>query len=161
MTVIDEGGARAERYETVVGPVEDQVRRALVARYGVDVGTDAAAEAIAWAWEHLEELTAMANPAGYLFRVGQSATKRLFRWRRPAPVFPPEPAHPEMGVFDVDLFDALTQLKPDQRVAVLMVHGYGFTYRDVANVLDTTESAVTNHVHRGLAKVRRILGDDR
>ena len=31
-----------------------RVRRGLVATYGVDVGTEAAADARAWAWEHRE-----------------------------------------------------------------------------------------------------------
>jgi RNA polymerase sigma factor (sigma-70 family) len=151
----------AERFDRVVAPVEQRVRRALVARYGVDVGDDAASDAIAWAWEHVDRLAGATNPAGYLFRVGQSAARRRFRWRRPAPSFPREPADPELGSLDVDLFDALKQLKADQRVAVVMVHGYGFTYREVAEVLDTTETAVTNHVHRGLRRVREILGAER
>lgn len=44
------------------------LRRALVARYGIDVGRDAAADALAWAVEHWPDLSAMANPVGYLYR---------------------------------------------------------------------------------------------
>ena len=56
-----------------VGPL---VRRALVARFGTDVGADAAADAIAWGWEHGRAITSMANPGGYLYRVGQTSARR-------------------------------------------------------------------------------------
>jgi DNA-directed RNA polymerase specialized sigma24 family protein len=40
-----------------------------------------------------------------------------------------------------------------------MVHCYGYRYRDVAEVLGVSDAAVTNHVHRGLARLRTLLGD--
>ena len=46
-------------------------------------------------------------------------------------------------------------------MAVLLVHGYGFSYREVAEVLDVSEAAVTNHVHRGLRKLRSRLEGER
>ncbi|MEO8695965.1 MAG: sigma factor-like helix-turn-helix DNA-binding protein [Acidimicrobiales bacterium] len=48
-------------------------------------------------------------------------------------------------------------MKPDHRVAVLLVHGYSFTYREVAALLGVSEAAVTNYVHRGLTRLRSIL----
>ena len=40
------------------------VRRALVAAYGLEVGTEAASDATAWAWEHRDALGSMKNPKG-------------------------------------------------------------------------------------------------
>lgn len=40
------------------------LQRALVARYGVDVGPDLHAEALAYAWEHWDRLSTMTNPIG-------------------------------------------------------------------------------------------------
>ena len=40
-----------------------RVRRALLARYGVDLGTEAWADAVAWAWEHRDEIASMSNSA--------------------------------------------------------------------------------------------------
>lgn len=155
--------ARTGRYDQVVTPLVSRLRRALVARFGVDVGCDAAADALAWAWEHLDRVESVANPAGYLFRVGQSSAKRAHRWRRRSVSFPEERRddvsdYAALGVGDV--FDALKDLPANQRVSVLLVHGYGFTYREVADLLDVTEAAVTNYVHRGLAKARTLLGED-
>lgn len=149
--------SRPERYERAVAPLERTLRRALVARFGVDAGCDATADALAWAWEHLDRIESMANPAGYLYRVGQSAAKRARRLRRPAPVFPRE--NQLDGQTGTDLFDALRRLPQSHRVAIVMVHAYGFTYREVADLLEVSESAVTNYVHRGLAKARILLED--
>lgn len=133
------------------------LRRALVARNGLADGSDAAAEAAAWAWEHRGELAGMTNPAGYLYRVGQSSLRRRrFRDRQRSSLIPDVVAR-DSPPFDDALFAALKRLTEAQRVSVVMVHMYGFSYRDVADVLDVSEAAVTNHVHRGLARLRRIV----
>lgn len=108
---------RAARYGRVVAPIEDRLRRALVARYGVDVGCDAAADSLAWAWEHLDRVESAANPAGYLFRVGQSSAKRMRRWHRRPISFPAESPPDGAGTrpsdeLGGDIFDALRSL-PD------------------------------------------------
>lgn len=138
--------------------IEPRLRRALVARYGLDTGSEVAAEAMAWGVEHAEQLAAMENPAGYLYRVGQSAARRWLR-QRATVVFPREPQWPDAPELPGDVFEELRRLKPHQRVAVLLVHGYGFTYREVADLLEVTEAAVNNYVHRGLKTLRTRLED--
>jgi DNA-directed RNA polymerase specialized sigma24 family protein len=153
------GDARRDEYDRLVAPVNERVRRALVAHYGVEVGTDATADAMGWAWEHLDRLSGLHNPAGYLFRVGQSAARRHRRWHHATTGFPDGGQWVANNVPDLDddLIDALKLLPSKQRVAVLLVHGYGFTYREVADILDVTEAAVTNHIHRGLITLRNSL----
>jgi RNA polymerase sigma factor (sigma-70 family) len=139
--------------------LEQTVRRALVARNGLDVGSDAASEAMAWALQHGDRLAGTANPVGYLYRVGQTAARRHRRWsvRHVGLGFEPLAADHESR-FDAELFDALRKLRRDQRVAVVLVHCFAYSYREVADVLDISEAAVTNHVHRGLARLRSLLG---
>ena len=98
----------------------------------------------------------MANPGGYLYRVGQTSARRAHR-RVARSAFPVEPVWVDAPNLPGDVFDALHRLKPDQRVAVLMVHGYGFSYRETADVLQVAESAVRNHVHRGMRRLRSEL----
>lgn len=148
--------AAASRADLVV-KIEPRLRRALVAHYGLDVGSEVAAEAVAWGVEHAEELAAMDNPAGYLYRVGQSAARRWLRGR--AVVFPREPQWHDGTDLPGDVFEELKRLKPGHRVAVLLVHGYGFTYQEVADLLEVTEAAVNNYVHRGLKTLRQRLED--
>lgn len=58
------------------------LRQALIAAYGPNVGPDVTAEAFAYAWENWDRLKAMQNPAGYLYRVGQSQRGPAARQRR-------------------------------------------------------------------------------
>lgn len=136
--------------------LEPKLRRALVARYGREVGSEASADAVAWAWEHRGRLATVDNLAGYLYRVGQSSVRRGRRAAR-APLFPEERSHPGEPELPGDVFQELARLKPEQRVAVLLVHGYGFSYRDVAELLDVSEAAVTNYVHRGMKRLRSTM----
>lgn len=64
-------------FTVFVTETEPRLRHALVARFGPDSGRDATAEALAYGWEHWAKVRAMANPAGYLFRVGQTHARRL------------------------------------------------------------------------------------
>ena len=148
-------GASAETSKLLID-IEPRLRRALVARYGVDIGVEAAADAIAWGCEHADRLVEIDNPSGYLYRVGQSAARRQLRAGRAQLRFPAEEIRAETEL-PGDVFEELKRLKPEQRVAVLLVHGYGFTYREVAEVLSVSEAAVTNHVHRGMKRLRRRL----
>jgi RNA polymerase sigma-70 factor (ECF subfamily) len=98
----------------------------------------------------------MANPVGYLYRVGESRGRRLaLRWRR-LEVLAADPLTSD-GVVDVDLQRALLRLRPDKRVAVLLVDAHGHSYREAAEILGVPVTTVTNHVHRGRQRLRRIL----
>ena len=148
--------SREAAYEAFVATGGLRLRRVLVARYGPEVGVEVAADALAHAWERWDDVARMANPDGYLYRVAQSATRRHLRWRR-RPNFPPEepssPGDPEPG-----LPAALAALPEAQRVAVLLVHAHGWSYEEAAEVLGVPVSTVRNHLHRGVAKLRRSLG---
>ena len=51
----------------------------------------------------------------------------------------------------------LAQLSDRQRVAVVLVHGFGWTLREVAELTNTKVTTVQNHLERGLAQLRRGL----
>ena len=157
--VVDESGRdeRRLRFERDIPSLERTLGRAFAARYGLDVGAEVTAETVGWAWEHWDRISEMDNAAGYLYRVGQSAARRHIRWARRRVALPVEPRWDDAPAMQGDVFDALARLKPDHRVAVLLVHGYSFTYREVADLLGVSEAAVTNYVHRGLARLRSIL----
>lgn len=149
-------------FESFVDEARGRLRKALVARYGPDVGVEATAEAIAYAWQHWQRVSQMDNATGYLYRVAQTAVRRHRRWRR-ATTLPPERAHPDVADgratsgLDKGLHDALTGLGADQRVAVVLVHGYSWGYQEVADLLGVPVSTVRNHVHRGLVRLRATL----
>jgi hypothetical protein len=118
-------------FSQFVTEVEPRLRRALVALRGAEAGRDATAEALAWAWEHWPEVEAMANPAGYLYRVGQSRS----RWKPER--FAPAVVAPTDGFgFEPGLVPALARLSDRQRTAVVLVHGCGWSLQEVADALD-------------------------
>ncbi len=158
---IDEGSAPEELFEDFFVAAEPRLRAGLTSLYGREVGREATAEAMAWAYEHWDRLRGMDNPVGYLFRVGQSRSRGL---RRPRPaVFAADVVVSEPDV-DPRLVGALGALPARQRVAVVLVHGYGWTHGEVAAFLGISSSTVATHVGRGLTRLRVALGvvvDDR
>jgi DNA-directed RNA polymerase specialized sigma24 family protein len=137
-------------FEEFVRDATPRLLRAFVSSRGEEAG-DAVAEALAYAWEHWDEVNAMSNPMGYLFRVGQSRTRRRRRPRLPAPE--------QVGVPDVEpaLIPALLRLPVTQRTAVWLVHACQWRYAEVAEAMGTTTSTVGNHVRRGLERLRTAL----
>lgn len=130
-----------------------RVRAALVAAYGPDVGMDAAAEAIAYGWENWDRLQTMGNPAGYMYRVGQSAAGKL---RRPAGLLPAPPPE-RMPDIEPGLVPALNDLSENQRVCVVLVHAYDWSQVEVAELLDITPQTVRTHLRRALAHLQSAL----
>ena len=57
-----------------------------------------------------------------------------------------------------NLAGALGALTERQRVAVSLVHGYGWTLREVADLCGLQITSVQNHLERGLARLRDRLG---
>ncbi len=143
-----------EDFAEFAARVEPRLRRALVAWCGLDVGTEATADAMAYAWEHWVDLAAMDNPAGYLFRVGQSRSRRYRRRQVQLPAVPVA----ELPDVDPRLPAALAALSPQQRTAVLLVHAHDLTYADAAAVLDCSVSTLRNHLDRALTRLRDRLG---
>lgn len=155
-----EGAVSEEGFAAFVDDHGERLRRVLVAAYGVEVGNDVCAEAHAYAWEHWDEVRELDNPVGYLYRVAQSSARRHWRWSRPVALPVERPA--EDRTPRPDLGAALTGLTENQRMCVILVHVYDWSYQQTADALDLPLSSVRNHVHRGLKVLRRHLedGDD-
>jgi DNA-directed RNA polymerase specialized sigma24 family protein len=147
--------ATTEDFEAFVARRGPDLRRALTARYGVEVGADVMADVLALAWERWAVVAVMTNPAGYLFRAGQSAARR-YRHRPMQLMVVPVQEPPE---FDPRLPRLLERLPDRQRVTVVLVCVYDWTYPKTAEVLGISESAVRTHVRRGLAVLRSELGE--
>lgn len=147
------GQREATEFERFAREARPRLVRALAGIRG-DEAAEAAAEALAYAWEHWSDVRLMTNPLGYLYRVGQSRTRR-----RRTPQLPPPTT---VGLPDVEprLVPALLRLPETQRVAVWLVHACEWQYGEVAEALATTPSMVGNHVSRALYRLRRELEVD-
>jgi DNA-directed RNA polymerase specialized sigma24 family protein len=141
-------------FEDFMAVAEPRLRVALVAAFGPDRGREAAADALAYAWENWSRVRLYSNLIGYLYKVGRSAA-RPKRMHIPALLF--TRAEQSEPWFEPGLAGALSALTDRQRSAVVLVHGFGWTLREVAEVLQLKVTTVQNHLERGMAKLRAAL----
>ena len=145
--------ASRQEFTRFVKEAEPRLSHALAAAYGPEVGAEATADALAWGWEHWRKVRKMRNAAGYLYRVGQTKARRYFR---PQAAFPSVPAA-EVPSVNPELPAVLESLTPNQRAAVVLVHGYGYTEREVAELIGISRWSVRTHVDRALIRLRSAL----
>lgn len=145
----------AAEFERFVLTVEPRLRAALCAAYGPDLGVEAAAEALLWAWEHWERAAGLEFPIAYLFRVGQSKSRRL---RRRHPIEFRSDGQDREPWVEPALPAAFSHLTELQRTSVGLVHGFGWSLQEVADLLEVSKGTVQTHVTRGIARLRDQMG---
>jgi DNA-directed RNA polymerase specialized sigma24 family protein len=143
-----------EAFTAFAREVEPKLRHSLVAACGPERGLEAAEDALVYAWEHWEKIQVTSNPAGYLYRIGRRKASRI---RRPLPLFKETPVY-DPGPPEPRLTPALGHLSKQQRTAVVLIDGFGYSYREVAELLGIGRSTVQKHHERGLEKLRREMG---
>ena len=148
---------RARSFTEFVEDCELRLRQALMASYGPDAGRDAAAEALAYGWEHWERVSVMDNPVGYLYRVGQSKGSKITRRRRPA--FPLI-ATGAMPWVEPGLPAAMGRLPHKQRQVVFLLHAYDWSLSEVAELLGVSKATVQSYSDRAMRRLRRSLKVD-
>ena len=145
--------SREQAFTRFVKETEPRLSYALAAAYGPEVGAEATADAFAYAWENWERIKGMVNPAGYLYRVGQSRSRR---YRRPRVLFPrPTPDQPSF--VEPALPTALEGLTRNRRAAVTLIHALGWTEREAAELVGISRSTLRTHAERGLSRLRAEL----
>ena len=148
-----------DEFEAFLSRTEARLRVALVAAYGPVDGRIAAVDALSWAWEHWDQVEQMANPGGYLYRVGQTSARR--NRVRPIPFDAAQLGADVLPEVNTGLLVVVGQLTEQQRTAVMLTHAFGWTVREVARTMDLAPSTVQTHVERGLDRLRHLLEDHR
>jgi RNA polymerase sigma factor (sigma-70 family) len=147
---------RGSDFERFAGEVECRLRRALIAGFGAAVGREAAADALAWAWQNWDRVAGLESPVGYLYRVGRTLAVRSEA--RDVPVAEPAPAIASFEhSFEPGLAPAIARLSEAQRCAVVLVVGFGYTLREAAEVLGVTASTVHRDCERAMTRLRSEL----
>ena len=148
-----------EDFEDVHTLIRTRLAKVLAARYGREVAGELVADVTAYAWEHRERLSAMDNPIGYLYRVAQSKARRYSRWNAQRPMT--SARLDALPLPDLELQRHLDALPVKQRMCVVLVHGFEWSYEDAAATLGVSVPAVRNHLHRALKTLRsRITAAD-
>lgn len=149
---MDQTAAEFETFEIFVRRVEPQLRRALSGHLAEGRVADAVAEALAYAWEHRDRVLAMERPAGYLYRVAQSRSRR----RRQG--WLPWSGEDTMPDIEPGLPDALAALPDGQARAVWLVGACGWTHAEAGDALGVSASTISTQVSRALIRLRTALG---
>jgi RNA polymerase sigma-70 factor (ECF subfamily) len=125
---------------------------------------DAVAEAYARAWQRWERVGSYEDPAAWVRRVAHRVAVSTWRrarnrkeahhrWGLAAPVA-------EVNPDTVALVDALRQIPPAQRRAIVLYHLVGLSVQEIANETDSSVSAVKHRLSRGRQALAPLLGTE-
>jgi len=146
---------RDDSFAEFFSDVEPKLRGAFTAAFGPDVGREVCSETLAYGWEHWDRLKGMENPSGYLYRVGVGLGRKV----KPSLGVVYEPIGVDSpGWFEPGLASALESLSEKQRVVVSLVHGFGWSLSQVADLLGVGKSTVQSYEQRAMKRLRRKLG---
>ena len=146
---------RADSFTVFVTETERRLRHALTAAFGPERGREAAAEALAYGWEHWDRIRDMENPAGYLFRVGRDRARRMSRRHQ---VLPWSVVVSAERWVEPELSEALLRLPERQRVVVALLYGYQWSMSEVAELLGVSKGTIQSYSNRALKRLRQRLG---
>ncbi len=146
---------KIDAFTRFVEETEPRLRIALCSAFGRQAGLDATADALAYGWEHWDRVQGMANPQGYLWRVGRNRARRSGSRRSLA--FG-SVVIDQMPWIEPGLPAALESLSEKQRVVVMLTDGYEWTHVEVAEILGVSVGTVQRHKERAHHRLRRALG---
>jgi RNA polymerase sigma factor (sigma-70 family) len=155
-------------YERYSGKILGYCRRRLSSR---EEAEDAVQHTFLNAYRSLRTGVVPHAEAAWLYKIAENVCheRRRSAWRRSrieivsddgelrAAAAAPVPEHDELA----GLADALAELTPNQRHAILLREWQGLTYREIAAELETTESAVETLLFRARGSLARKLDRSR
>jgi DNA-directed RNA polymerase specialized sigma24 family protein len=148
-------GADVDSFTEWARDAEPRLLQALTASFGPERGGEAVVDALAYAWEHWDQVSRKNNPFAYVYVAGRNRARRMTFWRRP--IFLDNDEH-HLPDVEPGLPAAVARLSEKQRIVVLLVYGYDWSLSEVAELLGTKKTTVQNHAERGLARLRITLG---
>ncbi len=152
---------RPSTFEEYYRANREQLTRALVLTLGnLELGRDAAAEAMTRTFENWSSVGAYTNPMGWTYRVGLNwARSRLRKYRREAPAGGHEPATHDAPSLDPRVDAAVERLGVKQRAVIVLRFYLDWSIPEIAGALGVPQGTVKSRLHRALATLERELGD--
>ncbi len=153
--------AVAVRFEDFYAAHRDELARALgLALRDSALGAEAADEACARACQRWGQVSAYANPQGWVFRVGlnwaRSWLRRVRRERERRPLLA-QPHATEDRTRDVDLERALATLNDSHRAVIVARFYLDWSVAETADALGIATGTVKSRLSRGLEQLRDVL----
>ena len=160
MTSVDHvpaGVSGTDRIERLYREQGDRIWRGLLAFSGdPEVASDAVAEAFAQVLRRGDEVH---DPERWVWRTAFRVAAGELKRRRKSDVLTTEGSY-EMEEPARDLIAALGALSERQRASVVLHDGAGYTAREVARIVNSTDAAIRVHLMRGRRRLRDLLKDD-
>lgn len=152
---------RGSRFEDFYQAERAALLRAVAFALGdVDLGAEAADEALARAYERWTDVGEMSNPAGWVYRVavnlGFNRTRRKALERR-RPALPDRDRADTDDVADPAIARALAALPLDQREVIVLRLHLDWSVDAIAEALGCPSGTVKSRLHRGLQRLEKTL----
>jgi RNA polymerase sigma factor (sigma-70 family) len=147
-------------FQLAVDEHRHSLARFLAATVGPQEADDCLQETLIAALRAYPRLREGSNVRAWLFTIARNKAldEHRARVRRPVPVAESSGgAAVALADGDEELWDAVRELPPKQRAAVVLRFVNDLPHRDIAHVLDCSEAAARRSLHEGLAKLREEL----
>jgi RNA polymerase sigma factor (sigma-70 family) len=145
-------------FQTVLDEHRDDVLRFLTASIGRQEADDAFQETFLAALRAYPRLRHSDNLRGWLLKIASRKAIDAHRARKRAPVpaehVDPGAARADGGPPDEALWSAVRALPDRQRTAVVLRFTFDLAYREMGDVMGSTEEAARRNVFEGLRKLR-------
>ncbi|HEX3317070.1 MAG TPA: RNA polymerase sigma factor [Solirubrobacteraceae bacterium] len=145
-------------FQTVLEEHRDDVLRFLIASIGRQEADDVFQETFLAALRAYPRLTHTDNLRGWLLKIASRKAIDAHRVRKRAPVpaehVDPGTAPPDGGPPDEALWQAVRALPDRQRTAVVLRFTFDLAYREMGDVMGSSEEAARRNVFEGLRKLR-------
>ncbi len=156
---------RTDDFDEFCVAVQPSLARALALTLNdAELGRDAAAEGLTRAWARWSSVSAMDNPAGWVYRVGLNwARSRLRKRRREVTTaFPPDRSRTSGSVdgYDDAVAAALARLSPDHRAVVVARYFLDWSEATTAAALEVPAGTVKSRLSRALERLDDDLRSD-
>lgn len=156
----------ASSLEQLIGRYYDTIHAFCCRRIGDSfTGADVCQETFFKMVQHLPYYKEQGYFKSWLFAIASNCCNDAFRKKRPAMELNTEVADKkqpfEQNVADAALIkEALNKLPADQKEVVILRYYHDFSTKDVARVQRVPAATVKTRLHRGIRKLKKILGEE-
>lgn len=156
----------APALEALIGMYYDAVHAFCCRRVGdTTLGADLCQDAFLKMVEHLPRYREQGRFKSWLFTIAANLCRDAFRARKPTAELDENQVaggqHFEESTENAELLKtALSKLPDAQQEAVVLRYYHGFSTAEMARILRVPPPTVKTRLHRGLKKMREILGEE-
>ncbi len=120
-----------------------------------DIAEDLTSDIFFKAVQNMATLDAEKHPVAWLYTVARNRLKMHYRDERPTESLDSITVNMDDVGINVDLANSLEQLSPEDRRLIEMKYLEGWSYKDMAKILDKRAQALRVQIHRIMKQLKR------